>query len=115
MTGERDQPETGSPVAAAAADEISFVPATGVVERRVGGQVFLLMADSTMHVLDNDTAVFLWDAVRDFGAAGATADALVRLVVEAFEVDRGRAEADIAVFLRTLREAGVLEVASDAR
>jgi len=78
------------------------------VTREVGGQVFILMPDSTMHILENASAVFLFthlDCDRDKGASIAE---LSEALVLNFQVSRDRAGQDVSDFVRDLTGLGIL-------
>ncbi len=81
----------------------------GLVHRAVGEEVFVLMADSTVHWLRNVTAVALWEALAGAAREGTTLSALSMLVVDRFEVEPARASADVTSFVRTLAQRGVVE------
>ena len=82
----------------------------GLIHRAVGGEVFVLMADSTMHWLKNATAVALWQAVEAAGPGGVQLDALVATLCVAFEVTPERATADVHAFLADLSEKRVIQL-----
>ena len=84
-----------------------------VHRRTVGGQIFIVTDDSTMLSLVNETAVALWNALEEAGAAGTTTGWLVNALVEGFEVDAATARRDVLKFLGELTEIGVVaEVAN---
>lgn len=84
------------------------------VVRRVGDKIFVLTADSTMHVLDNATAVWIWDRLVDAGPGGLPVRILARELADAFAVAPDRARADVPAFVGELLEAGVVEAVDDA-
>jgi hypothetical protein len=84
-----------------------------LVVREVGGQVFILMPDSTMHILENESAVHLYGALPAEGEVGATLEDLSRDLVTHFEVSADQARIDVSAFLERLAEAGVVR-ATDA-
>lgn len=88
--------------------------AEGITQRRVGGQVFVLMPDSKMHVLENDTAVELWERLREAGAEGCRLDALAESLTHRYRVSHETALADVVAFAHRLRDAGVLLVRTGA-
>lgn len=83
-----------------------------VHERRVGGKVFLVMPDGTMHVLDNQTAVVAWDRIGEVGGSGATVGDLVTALVASFQVTPENAATDARSFVQGLLTAGALAVDS---
>jgi hypothetical protein len=81
--------------------------------RRVGAKVFVL-ADPTepggatpMHILDNDSAVLLWEVLAAAGERGATERELAAALEARFTVDSQRALADSRTFLEGLAGLGV--------
>ncbi len=53
----------------------------------------------------NGSGSLLWDAL----AQDVSRDALIQVILDAYEVERVVAEVDVDAFLATLREAGVLD------
>ena len=53
----------------------------------------------------NDSGAMLWKQLEQ----GADQDALVKALLEAYEVSREQASADVETFMATLAEAGCLE------
>ncbi|PKN57734.1 MAG: hypothetical protein CVU56_09405 [Deltaproteobacteria bacterium HGW-Deltaproteobacteria-14] len=82
----------------------------GLIHRAVGGEVFVLMGDSTVHWLKNATAVALWRVLEAAGPGGATVDALVGALCASYEVTRSRAEQDVGAFLADLAGKRVIEL-----
>lgn len=87
--------------------------AEALTVRRVGAKVFVL-ADPTepggatpMHILDNDSAVVLWDALAAAGEAGASEGELAAALEARFDVDPARALEDSRGFLEGLATLGV--------
>lgn len=81
-------------------DRVHLAP--GLVERRVGGQIFVLMPDSTMHIFENDTAVHLYDRLADAADAGASVSELSESLVQEFQVDAPTAVGDVVEFVTNL-------------
>lgn len=80
-----------------------------LVTRKVGGQVFVLMPDSAMHILKNESAMFLFEALESSGPSGASALELSERLVGAFaEVSPERARADVERFVQDLNSLGIL-------
>jgi hypothetical protein len=84
----------------------------GLHERRVGDKVFVLDNESTMHVLDNDVAVAIWDAIRDAPEGGISGEAIARSLVDDFDVALPEASADVLDFVHLLHARGVIHEAS---
>ena len=72
--------------------------------REIDGEIIALEANGSKYVAANGSGTLLWRAL----AAGTTRDALVDELVQAYEIDRARAEADTDTFLAQLREQGLL-------
>ena len=73
--------------------------------REVEGEVVALDLRQNAYVGVNRTGAVLWNAL----ASGATPEQLVALLVERFDVDRGRAGADADEFLQQLADRDLLE------
>jgi len=82
----------------------------GLIHRAVEEEVFVLMADSTVHWLKNATATTIWRAIEAGGGEGTTLDELARILVRAFEVEPARARSDIGAFVEALRDRGLVVV-----
>jgi len=87
----------------------------GLIHRAVGGEVFVLMADSTVHWLKNATAVALWRALEAGGGDGVDAEALVTALCDAFEVTPERAREDVRAFLSDLADKALVDLEHPAR
>ena len=72
--------------------------------REIDGEIIALEASGSRYVAANGSGTRLWRAL----AAGTTRDELVDELVQAYEIDRARAEADTDTFLAQLREQGLL-------
>lgn len=72
--------------------------------REIDGEIIALEASGSRYVAANGSGTLLWRAL----AAGTTRDELVDELVQAYEIDRARAEADTDTFLAQLREQGLL-------
>lgn len=94
------------PTPVSASDTVAAVP--GFHERRVGAQAFVLQPDSTMHVLDNPSAVFLWDAIREAGPSGIALERLAAHLAASYAVDDVTAIGDVLSFTRKLQQAGLI-------
>ena len=82
-----------------------------LVTREVGGQAFILMPDSTMHILENPSAVFLFAELQAATESGASTMELVAALTERFEVDPARAAEDVGRFVHDLESLKILIVA----
>ena len=92
-----------------------YVRRAGVVARRVAGEMLLVPVApravneggraAELFVL-NATGFYLWEAL----AEAASAPRLARKLIEEFEVTEETANADVAAFLTTLQELGMVEV-----
>jgi hypothetical protein len=80
-----------------------------IVARRVGGETLLVPTGSSLTDRQclftlNDTGTFLWDLL----AAPRTSAQLLAALVEAFEVNRARADRDLRRFLADLESQGCI-------
>ena len=73
--------------------------------RKAEGEILVLDVNASEYLTLNPTGARVWEAL----AAGTTRSELVRLLVEAFQVDDATAEADLDAFLAGLRERGLLD------
>ncbi len=83
-----------------------------LVTRTVGGQVFILMPDSRMHILENDSAVFLFNLLSGCTDGGKSLEELSGALLQTFEVSPERALADVKDFVRDLHALQVLSVSA---
>jgi hypothetical protein len=72
--------------------------------REVEGELVALDLRESRYLAVNETGKKLWAALAD----GATRDELVERLVEAFGVERARAEADVDAFTAELDSRGLL-------
>ena len=79
-----------------------------LVHRRVGGQVFIVMPDSSMHILENESAVTLWSALESKKAQGMTRQEMAQTLCKHFQVDELQATGDVDVFVDELIHLGVV-------
>ena len=79
----------------------------GYSDRRVGSKVYVLGPGGTMHILDNATAVFLWDTIGTVGKGNI--DYLAKELAAHFDVNLEIARSDVADFLACLETLDVLE------
>ena len=90
-----------------------LLPSRDVVLRTISGESFLLpvrgdLVKTVELFVLTEVGRFVWDLAD--GSRGV--DEIVPEVVRAFEVDEGRARADVSAFVERLREYGLLEVAA---
>ncbi len=86
-------------------------PKAGVASRLLGGvAVAITEADQTLHTFENDVATEIWTLVDGQRSVGQ----IVERIVEAYEVERPTAEADVVAFMGLLREKGLIELRSEA-
>ena len=78
------------------------------VHRRVGGQVFIVMPDSSMHILENQSAVTLWEALESNRPEGMTRAQMTKTLCTRFQVDKARAAGDVDSFVEHLIRLGVV-------
>jgi hypothetical protein len=96
-------------------EEKQYVRRTGVVARRVAGEMLLVPVApravneggraAELYVL-NATGFYLWEALAD----PRTPRELARKLIGEFEVSEESANADVAAFLTALGELGMVEV-----
>ncbi len=79
----------------------------GLVVRRVGGQVFVLLPDSSMHGFNNESAVAIWDQLVTAGSAGLSARALSQRLSAEFSVEPDQALETVLPFLERLIAEGL--------
>jgi len=89
--------------------EQRFVIARDVAWRVLDDQVFAVTLDGNMHHIDTVTGVFIWERLDD---GVDTIPRLVEAVLDAFQIDRNTAEADLGEFLHELVGKKVLELAA---
>jgi hypothetical protein len=72
--------------------------------REVEGELVALDLRESRYLAVNETGKHLWSAL----AEGATRDELVQGLVDGFDVERSRAEADVDAFVGELEARGLL-------
>ncbi len=77
----------------------------GLAWRAVEGELVALDANASVYLAANGSGALLWKAL----AEGTTRDALVRTVVETFDVPVDTAQRDVDRFLQELDQRGLLE------
>ena len=87
-------------------DRLHLAP--DLTHRRVGEQLFAVSPEGRMVVLDNATAITLWDVLASGGARGVTRGELAGALVTLYEVELTQAETDADGFVQTLEQEGVL-------
>jgi hypothetical protein len=73
--------------------------------RIVEDEVIAIDGDTSQYLGLNGTGALLWQRL----AEGSTRTGLVELLLSSFPVDRDQAEADVAAFLASLEQNGLLE------
>lgn len=81
-----------------------------LIKREIAGEFFLIPVGKTVYdargmFLLTELGAFLWDLLPE----AEDADALVRAVLESYEVDEQTARQDIAEFLQKLWQLRILE------
>lgn len=89
----------------AAPDTILRLREGAVDWREVEGQVVALDRAASVYLAINPSGTELWPAIVE----GATRSDLVDILVEAFDVDIARAQADVDTFVADLRQRDLLE------
>ena len=92
-------------------DTPSYTLVSDLVTREVAGQVFILMPDSTMHILENPSAVHLHGALLAGPDEGMGVEVLAGNLERHFEVDLEAAREDVKNFVDQLLALGVVRVA----
>jgi hypothetical protein len=87
-----------------------WVLIANLVTRLVGGQTFILMPDSTMHILENDSAVLLFNLLQSSAETGQSVAELSAALHSSFDVSADRASEDVNKFVRDLHVLGILDV-----
>jgi hypothetical protein len=72
--------------------------------REIDGEVVAVDVAKSAYLSSNPAGSLLWSML----ASGARRDGLANRLVEAFGIDRARAESDVDAFLRALDERGLL-------
>jgi coenzyme PQQ synthesis protein D (PqqD) len=72
--------------------------------REIDGEVIALEARGSTYLAANGAGTVLWRTL----VGGATRDQLIDELVATYDIDRGRAAADVDVFLRQLADQGLL-------
>jgi len=85
-------------------DHVIGLRSDGLSWRELDDQVVVLDAKSSRYLTINGAGVVIWRAL----AEGAALDAIVRALVEEYDVDEHVARNDVVVFLDDLRERGLL-------
>lgn len=78
---------------------------SGVEWERVDDEIVALDLSSSAYLAVNDTGTVLWPRV----AAGTTETALVEELTARFDIDVGRARADVQAFVDRLRSLALVE------
>lgn len=86
-------------------NEEGVVRRADAVWRDVEGETIVLDLASSQYLGINSTGTLLWEAI----AQPTTVDALVRLLVERFEIGQDRALVDVEAFLQECARRGLLD------
>ncbi len=83
---------------------------SGFIKRTVGGKIIAVAVGERCKDFDgmitlNDMAGFIWDKLE----SDVTQEEIVSSVLKEYDTDRERAEKDVASFIETLKEAGLLD------
>ncbi|MHB1844353.1 MAG: PqqD family protein [Deltaproteobacteria bacterium] len=79
----------------------------GVASRVLGGvAVAITEADQTLHTFENDVATEIWTLAD----GSRSVEQIVQRIVDGYEVERPRAEADVAAFMEVLVQKGLIEL-----
>lgn len=106
MPPDSDNSTTPDPGDGSASSEpVVTLRADAVDWREVEGQVVVLDRAGSVYLAVNDAGAALWPAIVE----GATREQLVQILLDTFDVDRGRAERDVDVFVASLSERALLE------
>jgi hypothetical protein len=87
-----------------------IVVTDGVHQREVGDQVFLLLSDSRLFVMENETAVHLWQAICEAGPDGRSLEDLIHGLCDRFETDSETSLKDVRQFVSDLLTDGAVSV-----
>ena len=82
----------------------------GFTARSLGQKVFVLSQDSTMHILENRTASFLWRLLEEAGCEGIDAAKLAHALEDRFDVTDTVAQRDSLHFVRELSSLQILDL-----
>ena len=77
---------------------------TGIEWREVDGEMVALDLESSNYLAVNPTGTTLWPLLVE----GATREALMQRLVEAFSVDESQAARDVDAFVEQLADVGIL-------
>ena len=83
---------------------------SGFIKRTVGGKIIAVAVGERCKDFDgmitlNEMAGFIWDKLEN----EITQEEIVSAVLKEYDIDREKAEADVAAFIERLREAGLLD------
>ena len=82
----------------------------GLTWTRSGETLVILDLESSQYFSLNATASLLWPAI----VAGTTHQALINMVVEHYDIDRGAAEIDVAELVDSLEKRSIVTTQSGA-
>ena len=83
---------------------------SGFIKRTVGGRNIAVAVGERCKDFDgmitlNDMASFIWDCLEN----DTTAEEIVKKVLKEYEVDKEKATEDVAAFIKTLKDAGLID------
>lgn len=83
----------------------------GFVMRKLGDEYVVVPVGVTLGEFNgmirlNETGAFLWERLQN----GSTREQLIRALLEEYEIDEEKAVSDTEGFIRTLKEAEILEL-----
>lgn len=85
-----------------------FLLRSGFSARKVGGKVFVLATDGAMHILENESAVTLWEFIESAPARRFRPGDLAAALESTFNVDARTARSDSDLFIRKLQALGLV-------
>ena len=83
---------------------------SGFIKRTVGGRNIAVAVGERCKDFDgmitlNEMAGFIWDCLEN----DTTAEEIVKKVLKEYEVDKEKATADVVAFIKTLKDAGLID------
>lgn len=83
---------------------------SGFIKRTVGGRNIAVAVGERCKDFDgmitlNDMAGFIWDCLE----TDTTAEEIVKKILKAYDTDKERATADVTDFIKTLKDAGLID------
>ncbi len=83
---------------------------SGFIKRTVGGRNIAVAVGERCKDFDgmitlNDMAGFIWDCLE----TDTTAEEIVKKILKEYDIDEQKATADVDAFIKTLRDAGLID------